>query len=805
MKLLTRTFGQSLVLLMMLICASFSAQSQARDLPTIKAFTDGMLKVEGFYNFYYDKKSGQLYLELDRQDEPFLFQSSLPQGLGSNDIGLDRGQLGATRIVQFEAHGNKVLMTQINTRFRANSDNRAEQQSVKEAFAKSVLHGFKIEAKLRGTILINYTPFLLSDIHGVASRLKARNQGSYSLAKDRSAVQFAQSKSFPKNTELEAIVSFKGSKPGQYVRQVAPDPLNLTVAMHHSLIALPDDNYTPREFHPFSGFWNISHYDYAAQLDESMQVNYIPRHRVSDKEPIIYYLDPGTPEPIRTALIDGAMWWNDAFKAAGYKNAFQVKMLPPHADPMDVRYNTIQWVHRATRGWSYGGSITDPRTGEIIKGHVTLGSLRVRHDYLLGQGLTAPFGEDGSDQEITAMALARIRQLSAHEVGHTLGIAHNFAASANDRASVMDYPHPLVEVKDGKLDLSNAYREGIGEWDIYAIKYGYQKFGGQQQTKAGLNKLITEAKKQGLQYMSDSDARPMSGAHPTGHLWDNGKDAAAELRRVLEVRKFALNQFGLDNLAANRPLSDLQEVLMPIYFFHRYQTEAASKLIGGVNYEYIVKEGKLGADSKPVQAVSAEQQKQALTTLLMTLDPEVLALPESIINLIPPKAMGYYRNRESGPTKMGLVFDPLTLSDAAANHTLNGLLNKARLSRIAHQASMNSEHLDVGEYLQTIISKTIKSAPSRGQANLVSQRVASLTLEHLGQLITDVSLPVEIRAILFSELSQLNEWFKLESLNSSSGKRSFYRLASHHLDWYFKHREWLPLTDKTNMPPGSPI
>ncbi len=809
----------SLCWVAILFISSPMAKANVDDIST---FTKGMLKVDGYFTFYYDKKNDQIYLQIDDQKEPFLFQSSLPQGLGSNDIGLDRGQLGDTRIVQFENYGNKVLLTQVNTQYRANSNNRAEQKSVEEAFAKSVIYGFEIKAKDRSAVLIDYTPFLLSDIHGVSRTLKARKQGSYSPVKNRSAVNFVKSKSFPENTELESIVSFTGSSPGQYIYQVAPDAHNITVHMHHSLIKLPDNNYRKRMFHPYSGFWSISHKDYAASLDDSMDVKVIPRHRLDKNNPIIYYLDPGTPEPVRSALLEGASWWSEAFAEAGFKDGFQVKMLPEHADPMDVRYNTIQWVHRATRGWSYGASVIDPRTGEIIKGHVTLGSLRVRHDYLLAQGLTGPFKNDNSSlpnaveadaaatKEIKEMALARIRQLSAHEVGHTLGIAHNFSASVNGRASVMDYPHPFVElVKDdvtGKqfIDLSNAYSEGVGDWDKYVIQYGYSKFKSQSDEDNSLKQLIAAAKSKGLQYMSDPDARPNNGAHPTGHLWDNGSDPSAELNRMMEIRTFALQQFSLNNLAANQPLSDLQEILMPIYYFHRYQVTAASKLIGGIHYDYAIKKG-LPLNYKAVKPVQFEKQVAALDSLLSTLDSKQLVFPEKLVALIPPKAYGSSRNRESPSTKTGLVFDPLTMASAAANHTLTVILDDARLNRIAQQSSLNSKAWAVSEYLQIIIDNTIKFESVGGQQNLIQQRVAALTIEKLMALVNDQNVPVEVKSDIFSVLSQLNQWLKQQSLDVSQGHRGFYRLLSHHLSWYFEHRKWLPLVDMSKLPPGSPI
>ena len=789
-----------------LFLALITVSSFASLAKSIEAFTKGMQSQQGFFNFYYDDSNDKLYLEVDKLNQQVLFQSSLPQGLGSNDIGLDRGQLGDTRIVQFEKYGNKVLLNQINTYYRANSDNQAEKQSVKEAFAKSVIQGFTVAAQSGSSVLIDYTSFLQSDIHGVAKTLARKDQGNFSLDKSRSAVYLQQSKAFPENTELEAIVSFKGSKPGGYLRDVAPDAENITVHMHHSFIQLPDDMYKPRKFHPYSGYWSVEHKDYAAAIEDSMAVKYIPRHRLAKKDPtaarseaikpIVYYLDPGAPEPVKTALIDGAKWWNQAFEAAGFINAFQVKILPQDADPMDVRYNTIQWVHRATRGWSYGSSVIDPRTGEIIKGHVSLGSLRVRQDYLIGQGLTAPFADGNTNTDaIKTMALARIKQLSAHEVGHTLGIAHNFAASVNDRASVMDYPHPLVKIKDGKLDLSDAYDDKIGSWDKFVIQYGYSEFNSNQEEEA-LAKLVNEAQQQGLLYMSDPDARPLSGAHPDGHLWDNGDNPASELERVLKVREIALNNFGLNNLAAKRDVSDLQEILVPIYLFHRYQAEAAVKLIGGVDYNYQIKGGNT-ANATPV---SKDKQQQALQALLATLDAKTLTLPTHIIGLIPPKAYGSYRNRESAPSKTGLVFDPMELASASIGHSLKGLFDTARLNRIAQQASLNNTPWTLTEYLTQIIETTVKAPLNNDMSGIVQKRVAGLTIEMLMQSLLSEQLSIEAKADVYTALADLSEW-----LSSYSRSDSFYKLASHHLAWYFEHRKWLPLVTITKMPPGSPI
>ncbi len=508
--------GKSAIAITVLFVVSTSSALAA--LPSIGEFTSDMTKKDGLIPVYYDDESDKVYLAVPTDHAEYLFQSSLPYGVGSNDIGLDRGQLGDTRLVSFEKFGNKVLLKQHNTKYRATQGSAAEKQSIDEAFADSVIAGFTLVAKSDSTSLIDYTPFLLSDIHGIGNRMARTNQGSFSVDKMRSGVYLPKTKGFEKNTELEALVTFAGKKPGEYVQQVTPDPESVSVHLHHSFVALPDDNYTPREYHPYSGYWKFSYFDYSTPISEPTEQRFITRHRLNKKtphaakseavEPIVYYLDPGIPEPVMTALKEGASWWNQAYEAAGYKDAFQVKVLPEGADPMDVRYNVINWVHRATRGWSYGSSVVDPRTGEIIKGHVTLGSLRVRQDYLIALGLTSPFKEGNTDTTAQQeMALDRIRQLSAHEVGHTLGIAHNFAASENNRASVMDYPHPKISIKNGKISLEGAYDKGIGAWDIHAVEYGYQDFASDVEEAEALAKIIVKGRNEGLSFKSDPDTR----------------------------------------------------------------------------------------------------------------------------------------------------------------------------------------------------------------------------------------------------------------------------------------------------------
>ncbi len=765
-------------------------------------------KFKGFFDFYYNAKEDKIFLEVDALEKEFLYVYALSSGIGSNDIGLDRGQLGNEQVVYFKKAGNKLLLVQPNLRFRALTDNALEKKSVEQAFAKSILYGFKIEAEADGKYLIDLTGFFMQDAHGVASRLRNAGQGSYALNKDRSAFAMERTKAFPKNCEFDVTLTFKGEPKGGYIRSVTPNPNLITVAQHHSFIELPDDQYTPRKFDPRSGSYPFSYYDYATPVEEPILKRFITRHRLEKQnpaaavseavEPIIYYLDNGTPEPVRSALLDGGRWWNQAFESIGYKNAFQLKILPDDADPLDVRYNVIQWVHRSTRGWSYGSSITDPRTGEIIKGHVSLGSLRIRQDFLIAQALmNKPFAErDDNHDAMLQLALARIRQLSAHEIGHTLGFAHNFAASTNGRASVMDYPHPQFTINNGTIDFSNAYATGIGVWDKVTVAYSYTNFANANAEKEGLNAILKTAQNNGLRYISDSDARPRGGAHVLAHLWDNGTNISGELNDVLAIRKLAIANFSIDNIRSNEPNSVLEDVFAPLYFFHRYQTEGVAKIVGGLDYNYTVK-----GDGQPtVTMVDKTTQEKALKSILRTLDANEIAIPQDKLTLFPPRAIGYGRSRESFNGRTGVSFDALSAAETAADMTLGLLLHPQRASRLIQQKSMDAKQLGLQEVLTTVLQETVQKQHKESYTNAVQQNINFRVLHHIMNLAAHKNVHPQVNAIANQTLKKLIVNPGLKNLDDAIAQEMVLRIQN-----YYQHPEEFKVIPSPKIPDGSPI
>lgn len=766
---------------------------------TIEAKTNGFVKQPGFITLY--TNGDKIYFELPPLNRDLLYYSSLPNGVGSNDLGLDRGQLGNEKVVQFQRFGNKILLVEVNEKFRAITDNPLERRAVEQSFAQSVLAGFDVAAATGTRLLIDATPFVLRDAHGVATTLKRSRQGDFRLDATRSALTDEYTKAFPKNTEVEVLLTFAGEGAGPYVRDVTPTPEAITVHEHHSFVQLPDVPLKPRSFNPNAGYFGFSYYDYSTPIDQPLIKRFITRHRLSKKdpaapmsdpvEPIKYYLDPGAPEPIRTALLEGARWWNQAFEAAGYRNAFQVELLPADADPMDVRYNLIQWVHRSTRGWSYGASIIDPRSGEILKGKVTLGSLRVRQDYLIAEGLLSPYASDAVDPRMEQLAIARLHQLAAHEVGHTLGLAHNYIASTRDRSSVMDYPAPLVKLTNGKIDLSDAYAVNIGEWDKVAIKYGYSDFAPGTNEDAALMDILREAWSRNLAFLTDQDARPAGSPHPQNHLWDNGPDAVASLNQLMEVRKVALAQFGANSIRRGQPWAQIEEVLVPLYLLHRYQVEAASKAVAGVDYRYALK----GDGQLVQQIVPAGQQRAALQALMKTIEPSALTLPDSLLSLIPPRPPQYPRTRETFPSKTGLTFDPVSAAETAATLTVSMILHPERAERLAQQNARDAKLPSLDEVLKLLRAEVLKPATAKGLGAEVRKRIDAVIVTQI------LGLAASAESSSVAGTTQRN----LKELQAALPATDNAQYLKRMIDRYFSNPGEFKLPPVAEAPPGQPI
>jgi hypothetical protein len=809
-----------------------AADKAPEKLPTIAEKVKELRKIDGFMPLYWQESTGRMFMEIGRLNQEILYQVSLPEGLGSNDVGLDRGQMGDTSIVRFDRVGPKVLMVQPNYQYRAISSNEPERRAVHDSFAQSVLWGFKVEAEEGDRVLVDATAFFMRDAHRVVDRLRQAKQGTYKLDDSRSALYLPRTKGFPKNTEVEATLTFTtDGDPGRFVMQTTPSPRAVTLREHHSFVELPDGNFKPRKLDPRAPSFGIEFYDYAQPLDKPVEQRWIARHRLEKKdptaaisdpvEPIVYYVDPGAPEPIKQALIQGASWWNQAFEAAGFRNAFQVKELPADADPMDIRYNMISWVHRATRGWSYGGGVTDPRTGEIIKGNVTLGSLRSRQDFTIGSGLVPQFAEGSAlapcfadmspdpdylaafdpSTDAVAMSLARIRQLAAHETGHTLGFGHNFAASTYNRGSVMDYPAPWVEIKDGKLDLSNAYATGIGEFDKFAVKYAYSQFPSGANEDQELEKILEDGVAHGMLYIQDSDARPLSSAHPLASLWDNGSDPVATLAHEMEVRRIGLQQFGLTSIPVGTPLSDLELRLVPLYLHHRYQLIAAAKSVGGVNFTYAVRTPEGPNPPTVAKIVPGATQREALKAVLDTISLESLRIPERILELIPPPASGYGDGTaEPFDRKTTPTFDPIGAAQIAADIAISTLLVPERAARTIEQHGRDSSVPGFDEIVSALVRSTWsgpRAADGYGQA--IQEAVQNLLIVRLMDLAANSAASSLVRADASAGLRRIKAIAgPVTSAHAAAAREDITRFLARP-DAAHKRTDPLP------TPPGEPI
>lgn len=765
--------------------------------------TAGMRKMEGLFNLYWEERAERMWLEIGSFGREFLYVTSL----ASSFEGRNRGSWNGGQVIRFDRYGSKVLLSQVQYRYRALTSDDLERRAVAEAYTDPVIFAFRVAAEEGGRVLVDATDFFMRD---------AQNLGMGGIDRNRSAFYWPRTRNFPANTEVEVVLTYNGAPAPPDGGRGGPgaagggrgsgQAAGTTVRLHHSLIELPDGSYRPRRYDPRSGVGGIQFVDYASPFKEPARREFCVRFRIAKKDPrapmnepvrpIVYYVDPAAPEPIRSALVEGASWWNQAFEAAGYINGFQVKVLPADADPMDVRYNMILWVHSPGRSWSSGASLRDPRTGEIICGRVYLGSDRIRQDFLIGSGLKAMYAGDVADtREIEEMALARIRQLSAHEVGHTLGFGHNYASSAAGRASVMDYPHPYIKIRgDGTLDFSEAYAVGIGEWDKVFVRYAYSHFPEGTDEDRALDRILDEAHARGLYCLSESGE---SSAHPYTHDWDNGPDPLAELERVMKIRGIALQNFSEKNIPPRTPMARLEEVLVPVYLFHRYQTQAAAKWLGGVDYRAAVR----GDNQKIVEVVPAAAQRRALALVLDTISPQALALPARILKLIPPRSG--VSGGEVFPRYTASTFDPLAAAETAANLTVALILNPARAARLIANRALDPAAPTLAEAIDALLARTWKSDPP-GDAYLaeIHRVVDDSVLYHLMRLASEGT--VEVRATAVLKLEQLRAYLGNKAA-ADEAQQAHLRFGAMQIERYLSDPSKFVFPPAATAPPGAPI
>ena len=808
-------------------------------LESVETRVAGFTKLDGYFPLYWSEDSGQLLLEISRFNTDFLFSNGLSAGLGSNDIGLDRGQGGGSRIVQFQRVGRKVLMVQGNLSFRSSSTNPLERKSVEDSFAKSVLWGFTVIGATDDRVLVDATDFYMRDWYSAAARLRP---GNYRIDRTRSTIFAPNTKNFPKNTEVDVMLTFVneptgggpggGGGPAQgpaaigstgggggggfggglfsgSVGSVTPSPDSVTLREHVSFVELPDNNYQPRYDDPRAGYGGLTFVDYSTPIGEPMQFRYVRRHRLQKKDPtaavsdavkpIQYWVDSGAPEDVKKALVEGASWWNQAFEAAGFRNAFKVDILPAGADPMDIRYNMINWVHRSTRGWSTGGSVSDPRTGEIIKATVTLGSLRDRQDYMIFEGLLSPYVKgDEKPSILYDTALARIKQLSAHEVGHTLGLGHNYYDSSTGRISVMDYPHPLSTIReDGTLDLSQAYTAQIGSWDKVAINYGYREFPSGTNEKTALTRILDDAWTADLKYFTNQD----TDIHPRVEQWSNGVNQEAELSRLMRVRRIALNNLGENTIRPGVPTALIEEPLVPIYMYHRYAVEGASSMIAGQDFVYAMR----GDGRTPTSWVSGEAQRKTIDVLSATLRPSELTIPKKILDLITPRPPGFGMHRELFPRTTGEGFDPVNPAAIAADVTIGFMLQPDRASRMVAQYAVDQALPGLGEVIDKLVKATFDATTS-GTYEAEVRRATERVLVDRVMWLASAAPNAQVRAIASLKLQRLAARMRAE-VGRTEGDVAAHTLLAADIKRFLERptADLQKVIPASAAPPGAPI
>jgi hypothetical protein len=785
---------------------------------TIAARTAGFERRDGFMPLYVDSKQGRLYGELTRDNARALFWVSLATGFGSNPVGLDRGASGADQVVRFDRDGDRVLMVFENTTFRSSLDNPAHRRSVEESFPTSTIASLPVVAEEGNRTLVDLTDVAYRDWNDVAGTLTRSNQGTYTVARDRSSIDRPHTRSYPTNSEIDVALTFTTTaRPGGIVNRIAPDGRAFTLRQHISLLPLPDGGFRPRELDPRVGFFGITFKDYGQPIQRALEQRWISRHRLERanpndprspiRTPILYYVDAGIPEPMRQATLDGVRFWSEAFDRAGLAGGFRAELLPEGADPLDARYNVVQWENRNERGWSVGGSLGDPRTGEILKGMARMDSHRARTDYNIYAAL---MGADAAAAD-TAFVLARVRQVSAHEVGHTLGMQHNYIASTYERASVMDYPAPRVRLTPtGDIDIATAYGKGPGDYDVWAIRWAYGIFppGTERDSLAA---IVAEGLRKGFLYLSDADARPEFASDPRTNLWDDAATPYEFLRHQAAVRRVALSRFGLRNIRVGEPVATLQERLAPLYFWHRFALNGVTKTIGGMEYANAVR----GDNQAATNPIAGKQQRAALSLLLAELQPSELAIPDTVLALLGPRPSGYDGpvNNSNSPVgelfrgRTDPAFDELAAARTLSQMIVDGVLQRERAARLVMFASRGPNMLTLGETIDSLVARTWgardASATTKTEAlRRVTQRAVA---DRLLALAADPDAAPEVRAVAEYEIARLRPVAQARVNSGDTISRAHWLSIAGDFARWLDRRELPKPTPALLAPPGDPF